>query len=543
VNSRFGKLAEEERERKSEPENLNRRDRIPENDEGPPPVVNSRFASAADSDRSYTKPDDRGPPLVTNSRFAVVADADRSYSRPDDRGPPPVTNSRFAAAADADRSHNRPDDHGPPPVANSRFAAAADADRSYTRPDDRGPPLVANSRFTAAVEADRSSDHQNRENFDGPPMVVNSRFSADAEADGRSSFARDDRGPPPVANSRFAAAAARAEDERMEFEDRRRERESFYNRDDDRQNHGAIPQNSRFALAAAADTDYVDRGSREQSGSRFGDRGEDKYRRNGQGDDSRGGRPMYGSRAEREVEEPPPPPPPSRVDELMKPKKPEETNIVPPSKEHEANILKIPEKAFKREEESFLAPPTKKVEQSVVKVEEDVIVVPVVSAESMESLLNEFSSGTKLGIELKEWCDVNKPLPPIEKLLFHMLTNLEKLNPDPNCGWAEPSKYGEALIYLVGGELQNQMQVLWAIQLYCEKLGFPKVDGESVVQSMFRAMYKYDLAEADSFVEWKEDESDAHEKGKMTTIIQTMDWFNWLEEDEEVDDEEEEGIE
>ena len=55
---------------------------------------------------------------------------------------------------------------------------------------------------------------------------------------------------------------------------------------------------------------------------------------------------------------------------------------------------------------------------------------------------------------------------------------------------------------------------------------------------MFRSMYKYDLAEAEAFDAWKEDESEAHEKGKMTAVMQTVDWFNWLEEDDEEEDEE-----
>ena len=434
-----------------------------------------------------------------------MVEADRSYTKPDDRGPPPVVNSRFSAAADAD------------------------ADRSYIRPDDRGPPPIVNSRFAALTETDRPPMDRD---FDGPPPMANSRFAAAAEADGRPNFARDDRGPPPVANSRFAAAAARAEDERMEYEDRRRERESFYNRDD--QSRGAIPQNSRFAAAAAADSDYIDRESREQSGARFGDRGDDNYRRN---DHSRGSRPP--ARREPEFDEPLPPPQTTRVDELLKPKKLDDLHVVPPTKEHEANILKVPEKAFKREEETFLAAPLKKVEKPPVPIEETTPKVQVISAESIESLLTEFSSGEKLGDELKQWCEGNKPLPPIEKLLFHMLQSREKLNPDPNCEWADASKYGTALLHLIEENLYNQMQILWAIQMYCDTLGFPKVNGESVVQSMFRAMYKYDLAEADAFIEWKEDESDAHEKGKMTTIIQTVDWFNWLEADD--DDDEEEG--
>jgi eIF4-gamma/eIF5/eIF2-epsilon len=496
-------MAEEEREKMKERENA-RRERM--ENEGPPPVANSRFAAAAEADRSYAR------------------------NNNDDRGPPPVANSRFAMATETDRSYGRNnDDRGPPPIANSRFAAAAEADRSYQRnSDDRGPPPITNSRFAAAAEADGSGG-------------------------GRSPFAREDRGPPPVANSRFAAAALRADEERIEYEERRRERDSFYNRDDQR---GPVsPQNSRFAAAAAADSDYVDRNDRDrgsndrnrfndhQSGGRFGGASENRagagFRGAGAGD--------YGRNRPVEPEEPPPPQQPSRIDELLKPKKPplEDNILKPPTKEHEANMLKIPDKPMSKPEETFTAAPPKQKVEVVPSPVEVVAPVPIaaVSAQSMEELLSEFSSGGKLGDELKAWCEENKPtLPSVEKLVFRLLKDNEKLNPDPDCAWADPSKYGSALLSLVEDDLFNQMQILWAIQLYCDTLGFPKLDGESVVQSMFRAMYKFDLADGEAFTEWKEDESDVHEKGKMTAIVQTMDWFNWLEadDDEEGEDDEEE---
>ena len=71
---------------------------------------------------------------------------------------------------------------------------------------------------------------------------------------------------------------------------------------------------------------------------------------------------------------------------------------------------------------------------------------------------------------------------------------------------------------------------------YCEFIGFPKLDKEYVIQGMFRSMYRLDLALDDAFEAWKEDESEAYESGKGKAIIQTIDWFNWLEEDEEEED-------
>ena len=498
---------------------------------GPPPVRNARFEKMAEEERekNTARRDNSGPPPVVNSRFSAAAEADRSYNaRPEDRGPPPVANSRFAAAAEADRSYNaRPEDRGPPPVANSRFAAAADADRSYNaRPEDRGPPPVANSRFAAAAEADRS--------YNARP---------------------DDRGPPPVANSRFAAAAAQAEEENK-FE-RNNSNSRRDNRSDDRP---PMPQNSRFAAAAAMDEDYVDREERERRFTDDRDRVDDpqqqrggRYGRDGgnrDGDDYsnyRGGGPSRFGGPNQYDE--PQPEKPSRVDELLKPKSAADENVlIPPSKEHEANMFKIPEKLLAKQEENFLSPSNKKKDveskpEVVVTPEKQETAVPIsaVSAEIAEELLHEFVSGKKQGDELKVWLEEKRPiLPCVEKLIFHLLTEHEKMNPDPECGWADPSKYGAAIATLVEDDLFNQMQVLWGIQQYCDSIGFPKLNGESVVQSMFRAMYKYDLVLDDAFTEWKEDESDVHEKGKMNAIIQTVDWFNWLEEEEGGEEEEEE---
>jgi len=49
-------------------------------------------------------------------------------------------------------------------------------------------------------------------------------------------------------------------------------------------------------------------------------------------------------------------------------------------------------------------------------------------------------------------------------------------------------------------------------------------------------MYKHDLALDEAFEVWKEDESPQHEEGKGKAIIQTIDWFNWLEEDDDDDE-------
>jgi hypothetical protein len=513
-NARFERMAEEEREKL----------RVRWEERGPPPVTNSRFAAAAEADRgsssnntedrvggnsSYSNNnEDRGPPPVLNSRFAAAVEADRS-SRTDynnDRGPPPVTNSRFAAAAEADggrgnygdRDRDRDRDRGPPPVTNSRFAAAAEADRSpsynndrerggsssYHNDRDRGPPPVLNTRFAAAAEADRDYTRSDR------PSRDNDRPRYNDDNRDRPRFP-DNRGPPPMATGRFANAAAMSQEDDREREERRRER-------------------------------YGSRDRFDGARSRFD--------------------PRY-------VEEPEPEVDNSRMEELLQrtmKKKEEETVLEPKSKEHEANMFQIPVKALVKEEDDFLSYRKKVKEEQqaaepavVEKPKEEKVSIAEVSADTTEEVMRAFVHGGLLGNDLKAWCDGKRlVLPTVEKLIKYFLVEHEKLNPDPDCAWAERDQYGAALVSIVDDDMFKQMQVLWAIQEYCDGLGFPSYNDESVVQSMFRSMYKYDLAEGQAFDAWKEDESETHEKGKMTAVMQTVDWFNWLEDDDDNEDEE-----
>jgi hypothetical protein len=218
---------------------------------------------------------------------------------------------------------------------------------------------------------------------------------------------------------------------------------------------------------------------------------------------------------------------------------------VKPAKEHEDNMFKVPAKALNKDdqEDDFLSAPKKK-EEKETKTEPEPVqeeAPPAAPAVDTEELLAEFASGKMLGDDLKKWVEEKRAvLPTLDKIVCRLLTEREKLNPDPNCPWAEANQFGAALLSLVQDDIVAQMHVLWGIQFYCDKLGFPKLNEEYVVQGMFRAMYKYDLVESDAFVEWKDDETEAFELGKIKAVIQTVDWFNWLEEDEEEDEVEEE---
>lgn len=363
---------------------------------------------------------------------------------------------------------NRRRDFGPPEPTNSRFAAAADADRSYRNDAPRGPPPTQNSRFAAMIEEDRADQLP-------PPQ-----------------------GPPPTQNSRFAAAAAEAEREQSEREERRRERDNFYGR-----NEGPpMQQNSRFAAAVAADEDYVPEERRRDRGpplqDRFSDRDEGRYDgRRGGFDDGRSNS-RFSSRGsgyddqydnrwsgqdDRRTEQDNQFGERRRVDDILKPKERTlDDNILkaPESKVHADNMFQVPKGKESAHSKNMLDIPAreegeKKSEAHVAKLQESSATVESEtgtmekdasnSFADQEKIIEELVSGARLGDDLKLWLTDQGPSAlNIENLIFELLTEKEKKNPDPECGWAESSKYGAALLSLVEEDVYGQMQILWGIQ-------------------------------------------------------------------------------
>merc|ERR1712106_422161 len=108
-----------------------------------------------------------------------------------------------------------------------------------------------------------------------------------------------------------------------------------------------------------------------------------------------------------------------------------------PTKQHADNFLKIPSK--KAEEEPSKpaeAPAPAPAPVDVAKVIDD------------SDVIAEFISGNRMGEDLKSWVS-DKVIVSTEKLVFTLLQETEKLNPDIECAWASPEKYGAALVSLV----------------------------------------------------------------------------------------------
>ena len=106
--------------------------------------------------------------------------------------------------------------------------------------------------------------------------------------------------------------------------------------------------------------------------------------------------------------------------------------------------------------------------------------------------------------------------------------------------WIEPPAFGGALAATLAGHKDAQLAVLYKVQAHLHEIGYPKTaDGkENVSQQWFKMLYTFDVIEEDAFEAWRdEDDEGEHPGDKIKVLTQTTEWFAWLEEAEEEDDE------
>uniref|UniRef100_A0A6B2EBA2 Eukaryotic translation initiation factor 4 gamma 2 n=1 Tax=Phlebotomus kandelakii TaxID=1109342 RepID=A0A6B2EBA2_9DIPT len=86
--------------------------------------------------------------------------------------------------------------------------------------------------------------------------------------------------------------------------------------------------------------------------------------------------------------------------------------------------------------------------------------------------------------------------------------------------------------YLTSPKLQ--LVAIYALQVYCYSLDFPK----GMLLRWFTDLYDLSVIEEDSFLQWKEDITDAY-PGKGKALFQVNSWLTWLQEAESEDEEDE----
>lgn len=107
---------------------------------------------------------------------------------------------------------------------------------------------------------------------------------------------------------------------------------------------------------------------------------------------------------------------------------------------------------------------------------------------------------------------------------------------DLKFGWCDISRFGEALTVLAEHSLDSGVAILYAIQLHCAALGFPKYDTSggkrSLLDTLFRLLYVKGILSTECYLQWADEDSDLH-PGKLQSVIQTSEFITFLGEEEE----------
>ena len=468
------------------------------------------------------------PPLAVNARFASAALADREHTerRREERDAMGLGSGLGGQRASA-----------PPPVQNSRFAAAADMDRSESGGGNRGDARGmdgGSSRFGERGGGGGGGGFNDRPQQQLVP--TNDRFPSSSSSSYSSSSS--------FSSSRDSGSGSGSGGGGPTADDARRPGGARW----------GGPRDGGSAGGSAGGGD----------GGRWGGGG-------GGGGDSRpafnsgsnfGSSSRFGSSASSAAAPPPSAAPahgksapaPSAASSILAPTGPAvKVSVVialPGETQEQAESRVAKSRADDEAKAAALADKAKALADLKVAADAKEAERLGKVSERKDELCAEFSSGKKQGKELAKWCkEQGSVLPTPEVLLYEMLRETQRKNPDTKCEWAKPEKWGTALISLTNSkvfpgavEKDVQMQYCWAVQKYCGGLGFPKKGDEAVVVSMLKGLYKYDVAELDAQLEYMDDESEEHEDGKGKVLTQGMGWFNWLKEaaEEEEDDDDDE---
>lgn len=112
--------------------------------------------------------------------------------------------------------------------------------------------------------------------------------------------------------------------------------------------------------------------------------------------------------------------------------------------------------------------------------------------------------------------------------------------------WYKDTEFGNSLKFLLADKKEDQIEALYVIQAHFHKLNFPKVEikgvSRNLIDVVFQALYKVEIIDDLSFLDWVEDDND-EVPGKLNAVVQTTQFISFLresdvqseDEDDEVD--------
>uniref|UniRef100_M4BXE6 W2 domain-containing protein n=1 Tax=Hyaloperonospora arabidopsidis (strain Emoy2) TaxID=559515 RepID=M4BXE6_HYAAE len=191
------------------------------------------------------------------------------------------------------------------------------------------------------------------------------------------------------------------------------------------------------------------------------------------------------------------------------------------------------ERKKKAEEERLAAEEAKRQALEEKKLEDEAMAQQAEKdRETMRQVLASGKKGEELAVvAAKVFEDTGRPSGAV---LFEMVTAAAEDVAKSSANWIAMSAYGELLkVGMEGADKKEQMQALYALQLFLNKYDFPT----GLLEKCFMALYSLDIIDEAGFLEHKYDvEGDV--PGRMKAIVQTSAWLTWLETPEEESDEE-----
>jgi len=110
---------------------------------------------------------------------------------------------------------------------------------------------------------------------------------------------------------------------------------------------------------------------------------------------------------------------------------------------------------------------------------------------------------------------------------------------DSTCAWVEKANYGTLLAALLYKNEKDHMPALNAVQTAFLAAGFPKSStGTGIIDTVFTRLFALEILTDKAFFKWKDDH-DSTLAGRTTAVIQTTKFMTWLEQEEEVGEDDE----
>lgn len=149
------------------------------------------------------------------------------------------------------------------------------------------------------------------------------------------------------------------------------------------------------------------------------------------------------------------------------------------------------------------------------------------------ALSDELLVGGLKGSALTEHIEASSANITASALVTSVLNKIDVVN--LNLKWLSNDEFGHAVKHLTHQSREEQVATLFAIQDFCYRHKFPKIDVKgkqrSYIDVVFQQLFAVEIADEGSFLAWADADSDA--PGRTDAIVQTTAFVNLLRESDD----------